>query len=113
MMNPERQEYIMGMYQRQRKSNEAATVASNAWMRRKDYLSRYCEANRYTEEQTRQKMTIDWALNDALDRWNWHRREANRCAMAIQTEVTIERFKGVQVAVPLSNGQVPRQRESR
>lgn len=63
-----------------------ADVASQQWEERRDYLTDYCAINGYTEEQRRSKFKIDWKLNDAMDAWNWHRREANRIAQLILAE---------------------------
>jgi len=63
-----------------------AERASEKWEKRKAQLERYCDRNKYTEEQKRNKFRIDWDLNDAMDSWNWNRREANRIAQFILAE---------------------------
>lgn len=67
-----------------------AGAASLKWEKRKQWLNDYMAANaaNYASEKSRRDKTMgDWVLQDAMDTWNWHRREANRLAQLIQTEL--------------------------
>lgn len=74
---------------RQAENDVAATEASNRWLRRKAFLVAYLRQNAhaYSEIQARQKVADDWELNDAMDAWSWHAREAARCHAAIETKL--------------------------
>jgi hypothetical protein len=77
---------LLGLMTRLQEKSHKADMASAKWEKRKNYLDRYCRVNRYTEEQRRQKIAIDWDLNDAMAVWDWNRREANRLAQLILAE---------------------------
>lgn len=76
-----------------------ARDASLKWEARRYRLIKYCQANNYTEEQKRYKFSVDWALNDAMDSWNWNRREANRIAQLILAEKALRDMLGDQIVV--------------
>lgn len=87
--------YITLYWHRMRKSNEEATHASNKWQERNAFLKEYCRVNQYTEHQTREKMRLDYALNDAMDAWSWHTREAARCESVIAMELSARLLLGL------------------
>lgn len=87
---------------RQAENDVKATDASNRWLRRKAWLTAYMERNAHlygTEHARREKFKIDWELNDAMDAWSWHTREAARCHAAIETKLRMaelnDRIHGV------------------
>lgn len=91
--------YVTEYAARQRENDEKATDASNRWLRRKAWLTAYMERNAHlyqTETARRNKMKDDYELNDAMDAWSWHTREAARCHDAIETALRMadlaERF---------------------
>lgn len=87
--DPLLQAFVNEYADRQAENDVKATEASNRWMRRKAFLVAYLERNAhaYSELQARKKMTDDYELNDAMDAWSWHAREAARCHAAIETKL--------------------------
>lgn len=76
---------------------QRAEKASRKWEERKAFLHEYMKANAHnyqTEKQRRDKYTNDWVLNDAMDTWNWNRREANRIAQLILAEKALREMAG-------------------
>jgi hypothetical protein len=69
---------------------------SREWHRNKERVNRYCARNKYTEDQKRKKLGIDWGLNDAMDSYKWWRDEENRLNMALQTEILMEERRRLQ-----------------
>jgi hypothetical protein len=69
---------------------------SSEWHRNKARINDYCDRNKYTEDQRRKKMSIDWGLNDAMDAYKWWRDEENRLNAAIQTEILMEEHRRLQ-----------------
>lgn len=88
--DPRLRAYLHEYHARQRENDEKATEASNRWLRRKAFLVAYMAQNPHlygTEAAQREKMANDWALNDAMDSWSWHQREAARCHAAIESAI--------------------------
>lgn len=72
-----------------RHHNTMAHNASERWLRRKAWLKAYIKHNAHsyqTEKSKRDKYADDWELEDQMSDWNWHRREAMRLEMMVQTE---------------------------
>lgn len=80
--------YVTEYALRQRENDAKATEASNKWEARKAWLTLYIERNRHlyqTDTAKRDKFKGDYELQDAMDSWSWHAREAARCHDAIET----------------------------
>lgn len=93
--DPRFRAYVSEYAARQRENDAKATEASNRWLARKAFLTDYMEQNPHlygTETAKRQKCRDDYVLNDAMDAWSWHMREAARCHDAIETAVTMARL---------------------
>lgn len=88
-------EYINLYWAKKRKHDKLATAASNKWTNRKGYVTAYCKHHGYSEFQTREKVRIDWVLNDAMDAWSWHTREAARCSEVITAELSARILLGI------------------
>ena len=69
---------------------------SAQWRKRKEWLTRYCARNHYSEHQKRSKMSTDYALSDAMDAYKWWRDEENRLNAALQTEIMLEERRRLQ-----------------
>jgi hypothetical protein len=114
-MRPDQREYVEAMFARQRKCNADATEASNLWQQRSAWLDAYCDRNNYNENSKRDKRKLDWALNDAYDKWSWNEREARRCHDAIQSVWLMIQLTGNAPAAPSAYrkayGQLFEQRE--
>lgn len=88
--------YLAEYYERQRENDEKATEASNRWLSRKAYLVAYMARNPHlygSEAAQRDKMANDWSLNDAMDAWSWHTREAARCHAAIESTIRMAQLR--------------------
>lgn len=97
-LTAEQKRYIYRYWTRQRRSNRLATEASNAWHARSNELDEICALNGIYGQAKRDKRKNDWDLNDAMDKWSWHEREAKRCAAAIQTEIAAtQALMGLQI----------------
>ncbi len=79
--------YITMYYHKLRKLNMQATEAWTKRANRLSYILAYCEKNKYTEHNTREKITNDWVFNDANDDWLRYCREIKRCEAAMRTEL--------------------------
>lgn len=87
-LDPMLRAYVHEYAKRQRESDAKATEASNKWEARKAWLIAYMERNSHlykTDTAKRNKVSNDYELNDAMDAWSWHAREAARCHDAIET----------------------------
>lgn len=90
--DPRLRAYLQEYAKRQRENDDKATEASNRWLKRKAYLTAYCAQAGYSEHSTREKAKGDWELNDAMDAWSWHMREAARCHAAIDTAIKMAKL---------------------
>lgn len=80
---------LLDMAARMRHHNQLAQKGSDLWQARKDLLAEHIQmhpANYRDPTRIREKYKEDQKLQDHMDYWNWHRREALRLATAIQTE---------------------------
>ena len=71
-----------------------ADTASQKWQHRRAWLAEYMKVNAgnyATEKVRRDKLSTDFELQDAMDAWNWYRREANRLGLLIQAEYAMRR----------------------
>lgn len=78
-----------------------ANKASAKWQKRKEYLQAYMAKNAHnytTEKQRRDKVANDWDLTDAMDAWNWHRREANRLGSLIRTQEALRSIQNMEAS---------------
>lgn len=98
-LDPRLRAYVTEYADRQRENDAKATEASNRWLARKAWLVAFMEQNAHlyqTETARRDKLANDYALNDAMDAWSWHMREAARCHDAVETALRMadlaERF---------------------
>ena len=72
-----------------------ASVASGKWQNRKEWLDAYIRKNiavYQSDGSRRDKVKGDWALEDYMGTWNWHRREANRILGMIQMEAALRQM---------------------
>ena len=84
--------YIHLYYERKRKQDKLAQEASNKWEARKAHLVQRAMMSGWDLEGTKFRETCDkdYALNDAMQAWSWHEREARRCKGVIETEMLME-----------------------
>lgn len=95
LQDPLLRAYITEYAARARENDQKATEASNRWLARKAYLVAFMARNEHlyqTETAQRQKLAGDYALNDAMDAWSWHMREAARCHAAIDTAIKMAKL---------------------
>lgn len=75
-----------------RHHNNIAQNASLAWQARKQYLKAYIKKNigvYQSDAARREKVKGDWELQDHMDEWNWHRREAARLTTMLMMEMAL------------------------
>lgn len=69
-----------------------AAKGSTDWHRHKDRLKAYMKRNRYTEDQARKKLGIQWELVDSMDYYKWWAGEQQRIGSLINTLLAVWRF---------------------
>lgn len=86
---------ISGLMDRYQDQTAKAEYASMAWEARKTWLEEYIKANIANYQGVdarRKKIKGDEKLSDAMDKYNWHRREAGRLLGMVQMEATLRQL---------------------
>ena len=86
---------IGGLMIRYQEQTDKAESASKVWEARKAWLESYIKANIANYQGVdarRRKIKGDEKLNDAMDRYNWHQREAGRLLGMIQMETVLRQL---------------------
>lgn len=83
---------IDGLAKQLWQAHENAAKGSSDWRYHKERLKRYMEVNKYTADQARKKLGIQWELNDAMDYYKWWSGEQQRLGSLINTLLAVWRF---------------------
>lgn len=94
-MNQDRAAYIVMYHARMRKHNKKATEESGKWEARKAVLEARALVTGWDLDSQKFRTLCDQdnALNDALQAWSWHEREAKRCATVIEVEERMDKWE--------------------
>lgn len=99
--NPELKAIVLKI----RHHNTVAHNASLRWQQRKAWLKEYLKVNAFnyqSEGAKRRKVQEDWDLEDAMNEWNWHRREAGRLSQIVLVELALRGQSQIMAIDPLS-----------